>query len=237
MRTVVRLAAVLVLLTLCAKRAPPQVNDKGPGAGDAANNTCPVTRRVLGDGTIEIQNKDCTITRVPKKELAAPPLYDAAPEAGTKTAPDNVQKLLEMKPQPLPAGETDATMRAKYVAAMNAYFDYYTAGYQHRQRVFEWQLISSNIIFVLVALLVLSGVYFAAIQFHAGLRRQGGTAAKANASDEKGVAVDAEAVTTFSASAKGIEVSSPVLGVIILVISLAFFYLYLFYVYPVTELF
>ena len=44
-------------------------------------------------------------------------------------------------------------------------------------------------------------------------------------------------VTSFSASATGISVSSPVLGVIILVISLAFFYLYLVYVYPISELF
>ena len=84
---------------------------------------------------------------------------------------------------------------------------------------------------------VLSGVYFAAIQFHAGLRRHGGIAARASAGDEEGTAIETETVTTFSASAKGIEVSSPVLGVIILVISLAFFYLYLVYVYPVTELF
>jgi len=34
----------------------------------------------------------------------------------------------------------------------------------------------------------------------------------------------------------GLKVSSPVLGVIILVISLAFFYLYLVYVYPIGEL-
>jgi hypothetical protein len=46
-----------------------------------------------------------------------------------------------------------------------------------------------------------------------------------------------ESITEFEASAKGIKVSSPVLGVIILVISLAFFYLYLVYVYPISEIF
>jgi hypothetical protein len=37
-------------------------------------------------------------------------------------------------------------------------------------------------------------------------------------------------------STAGLKVSSPVLGVIILVISLAFFYLYLVYVYPISEI-
>ncbi len=43
--------------------------------------------------------------------------------------------------------------------------------------------------------------------------------------------------TEIVASVKGIKVSSPILGVIILVISLLFFYLYLVYVYPITEIF
>lgn len=38
-------------------------------------------------------------------------------------------------------------------------------------------------------------------------------------------------------STSGIKVSSPVLGVIILALSLAFFYLYLVYVYPIKEIF
>ena len=46
----------------------------------------------------------------------------------------------------------------------------------------------------------------------------------------------AEPTTTISASAKEIRVSSPVLGVIILIISLLFFYLYLIYVFPIEEI-
>jgi hypothetical protein len=42
---------------------------------------------------------------------------------------------------------------------------------------------------------------------------------------------------TGPSPASGIKVSSPVLGVVILVISLAFFYFYLVYVYPIENIF
>jgi hypothetical protein len=105
--------------------------------------------------------------------------------------------------------------------ALKAYYDYRTVGYEHRRSVFRWQLLPSKIIFVIVVLLVSAGIYFSWLQFIKGLRTD-----KDRSSTE----------TTFEASASGIKVSSPVLGVIILVISLAFFYLYLVYVYPIEEI-
>ena len=41
--------------------------------------------------------------------------------------------------------------------------------------------------------------------------------------------------TQLEVSAKGIVVNSSVMGVIILALSLAFFYLYLVYIYPITD--
>jgi hypothetical protein len=105
--------------------------------------------------------------------------------------------------------------------SLKAYYDYRTTGYQHRQHVFEWQLLSSRIIFVLVIFLVLIGVYFSWLQFRSSL---------------KGAAGEQLKETTFEASTAGFKVSSPVLGVIILAISLAFFYLYLVYIYPISEI-
>jgi hypothetical protein len=81
------------------------------------------------------------------------------------------------------------------------------------------------VIFVVVLLLVLAGIYFAAIQFHAGLRRR----------DAADPAHPEE--TELSLSLKEVKVRSPVLGVIILTISLAFFYLYLVHVYPIRNVF
>ncbi len=121
----------------------------------------------------------------------------------------------------------DSPTKEKYLAALREYYDYRISGLQHRQRVFEWQLFSSKVIFVIVLVLVFTGIYFAAVQFHSGLSRK----AKTEGSSES------NEVTEFAASVKGIKVKSPVLGVIILVISLAFFYLYLAYVYPIENIF
>jgi hypothetical protein len=93
---------------------------------------------------------------------------------------------------------------------------------QHRKAVFVWQFWSSRVIFVVVLLLVAAGMYFAAVQFHLGIRQK-----------KRGI----PEVTEIAASVTGVKVSSPVLGVIILMISLEFFYLYLSFVYPITNTF
>jgi hypothetical protein len=116
----------------------------------------------------------------------------------------------------------DDSSRVSFINARKHYFAYFTEGYQHRQRVFHWQLLSSKIIFVVVVMLVFSGIVFAAIQFYSGLKTNTQSGAE---------------VTTFEAGSGGLKVSSPVLGIIILVISLAFFYLYLVHIYPIEEIF
>jgi len=87
--------------------------------------------------------------------------------------------------------------------------------------IFAWQDYSTKIIFFVVLFLVSVGVVFSGIQFYKGYRTK-------RTNDE------VEQLSQVEFSAKGIKVSSPFLGVIILVISLAFFYLYLVYVYPIS---
>jgi hypothetical protein len=120
---------------------------------------------------------------------------------------------------------TESTEKA-YQDALNAYYQYRQTGYDHRLRLFEWQTLSSKIIFVVVLALVASGIYFAAIQFHVGLRA--GEQLKREGHPE---------TTELVLSIKELKVRSPVLGVIVLAISLAFFYLYLVYVYPIEDVF
>jgi hypothetical protein len=115
-----------------------------------------------------------------------------------------------------------------YQQALRAYYSYRETGYVQRLDVFAWQALSSKIIFVVVIVLVFAGIYFAAIQFHVGLKRKKAPDAKA--------AQEAEA-TEFVFSLSEFKVKSPVLGVIVLTISLAFFYLYLVYVYPIVNVF
>jgi len=120
----------------------------------------------------------------------------------------------------------DQPTREKYLDALRGYYAYRISGYQHRQTVFQWQFFSSKVIFVAVLALVFAGIYFAAVQFHSALGRK-----------RKAEASESEEITEFVASVKGIKVSSPVLGVVILVISMVFFYLYLVYVYQIKAIY
>lgn len=116
-------------------------------------------------------------------------------------------------------------VQADYQRAMQAYYAYRRSGYEHRLRVFQWQHVSSIVIFVVVLILVFLGMYFAAIQFHVGLRAKPG--------ESPPQVPETEVVFSL----QEFRVRSPVLGVIVLTLSLAFFYLYLAYVYPISNVF
>jgi hypothetical protein len=169
-----------------------------------------VKRSVLADGTVQIEYADGT-TKIVER---------------SGTSSDQ-----ELEPVAPPEWLKDPATNQAFLRAMGQYYAYRESGLQHRRRVFEWQLFSSKVTFVTVLLLVGAGIAFAAIQFSAGLRRsRANTKATGTPPDDKEIVTQLELATT------GIKVSSPVLGVIILLISLAFFYLYLVYVYPISEL-
>lgn len=163
-------------------------------------------------------------TRLPLRATPA-----TAPAGGDEAEVDPmVDPMLPSAPRP---SALEGATKAKYEEALREYYDYHISGLRHRGRVFAWQLFSSRLIFVAVLLLVLAGVYFAAVQFHVDLRRLPAQPGENSEGEKK------ESRTEFSASLEGIKVSSPVLGVVILVISLAFFYLYLIYIYPIENIF
>jgi uncharacterized membrane protein len=160
----------------------------------------------------------------------------AEPSDESRRGPESLrQRLSEFQPQlgedlaqpEAPASQdlTEETAKA-YQQTLRAYYDYRRSGYDHRLGVFGWQFITSKIIFFVVLILVFLGIYFAAIQFHSGMLRR-------RAPDQS----DESEVTEFVFSLKEFKVRSPVLGVIVLTISLAFFYLYLVYVYPIENVF
>ena len=99
--------------------------------------------------------------------------------------------------------------------------------YSHRRAVFQWQLLSSQVVFWLVVAIVFVGLLFAGMQFYVSLRRS------AKPPEGESSTGSASEVTELEASLQGIKVRSSVLGVIILVISLGFLYLYLVHVYPI----
>lgn len=117
----------------------------------------------------------------------------------------------------------------------------------HRWRSFDFQYRASIIIFILVIVIVLCGLVFSAWQFRLAMKqmRVKETVAKAvGQSADSFPQLPAEQQATESpamkalknemeVSAAGIKVNSSVLGVIILVLSIVFFYFYLLYVYPI----
>jgi hypothetical protein len=178
------------------------------------------------------------------KQTTPPPVSDQEKQ---KQEQDMVEKLntLELKSledarrfyKPV-AAVSDPDAIKKYDDATKAFNEYLITGYEHRKRVFEWQLLSSRIIFLVVNLLVLVGVYFSWVQFTANQRRYLKTKTKQTPSNSMEristeEAEEVQEITQIEASLQGIKVSSPVLGVVILVISFLFFYLYLRYVYPI----
>ena len=155
-----------------------------------------------------------------------PPAGGSDPDPVRDKKLDLFRSIPEADPARCVRGQYDGYLDEPGVASMRAslraFYDYKTRGFDHRSRVFEWQLLSSRLIFVLVIAIVAVGLYFSWLQFMAGFK-QGTPPDKTS--------------TTFEASPSGIKVSSPVLGVIILTLSLVFFYLYLVHVYPIDELF
>ncbi|MEM6616913.1 MAG: hypothetical protein AAF619_10310 [Pseudomonadota bacterium] len=127
----------------------------------------------------------------------------------------------ELFPDVAPDGVLDADGLQAQRDAFRGYYQYRIDGYAHRGAVFRWQLQSGQIIFGLVIIIVALGMYFSWTQFHHGLQR----------------GKDVEASTVEISVGSGIKVTSPVLGVIILALSLGFFYLYLVHVYPIEEIF
>ena len=88
--------------------------------------------------------------------------------------------------------------------------------YIHRHKGFEWNHTSTIIIFWVVVVIVVAGVTLSILEFRKDLKNPAPTVLK------------------FSLK-EGIEVSSSVIGVILLTFSLVFFYLYLKEVYPIVE--
>jgi len=124
--------------------------------------------------------------------------------------------------------EKDEKTNNACLMARQAYYNYFAKGLPRRTRAYEWNNLSTRVIFFVVLSLVAVGVYFSWKQFF-------GMAVKPAVTGTQSPVVDQQLpITEFEAGLGGIKVKSPILGVILLTVSLAFFYLYLKYVYPVT---
>jgi hypothetical protein len=132
------------------------------------------------------------------------------------------------------------------VAAQKAYAGYYKTyvdGLAAIQlRAFKWQFGTSVVLLVVVVVICIAGVIFSGFQLYWATahgahrpRPEEGTAEKPKAdqlADDK-LNVDRLA-TNVELSWQSVRVTSSVIGLVVLVISLAFFYLFLKDVYPIT---
>ena len=106
----------------------------------------------------------------------------------------------------------------------------------HRQRSREWQLFASKVVFWVVLGIVGTGLLFSWMQFtrkpQVPKAAPGGDVASAGATEQQGESHQ----FTAGVGPLQLSASSPALGVIVLTISIVFFYLYLTVVYPITPI-
>jgi hypothetical protein len=144
---------------------------------------------------------------------AAAPAKKAAPRAAANSSIYERAKMdADQAGSDGPATGSASTDQAQ--ADYNVeYWKYQIESLRHSRKVYAWQHISSIIIFYVVIFLVLVGVVFSWLQFRAA--------------SFKGESQE------LDANLKGVKITSSTLGVVILVLSMCFFFLYLRYVYPV----
>jgi len=119
------------------------------------------------------------------------------------------------------------------------FYNYQRQTLRQRSAIFWFHHTSTIIIFIMVVILVLAGLFFAGVQFHRSFSNVGSvpkritdSLSNADLAEANGPSI---ATSTFKLTLQGFEVTTSILGVIILAISMAFFYLYLLHVYPIKE--
>lgn len=166
-----------------------------------------------------------------------------------------VEKQATPKPSvPAPGSCTEVTDEARqaYARWQRAAYDHQAWLLKYRQEAFEAHHVYTMIVFAIVCAMVLLGMYLSYKEFAIGaarrqrligrliqrVRRKAGgklDEAKAAGAQELSAEEKAEAATALEIGASGVKVTSQVLGVIVLVVSMGFFYLYLKTVYPIQE--
>lgn len=172
----------------------------------ATGTGCPSTAQVLPDGSVQITN--CAGSR----RFAA----SATNQPAANTPKSSV---------PVARGIVDPSTEHAHQEALRTTYEYQTFSYKHAMRSFDWQYTSGKVIFWLIVLLVLAGLLFAGVQFYMGYKHplEGGDGEQTSDSE-------------LEATLQGIKLKSSVLGLLILTLSMAFFYMYLKFVYPITNI-
>lgn len=188
----------------------------------------------------------------------AVPINASAQEGTAKTFDFGslVEKQATPRPPSVPAPGpcTEVTDEARQACArwQKAAYDHQAWMLEYRQKAFEAHHIYTIIVFAIVCGMVLLGMYLSYKEFAIGaarrqrlierlvqrFRRPGGAKpdeARAGGGQDLSAEEKAAAATALEIGTSGVKVTSQVLGVIVLVVSMGFFYLYLKTVYPIQE--
>jgi len=150
-----------------------------------------------------------------------------------------------------PCAGYSPALKASCEAAAKAEFEHNVWALEYRQRAYEAHHRYTMWVFILVCALVVLGMYLSLRQFNLDERRKlalidtlqarlnrllAKQGKESEHATDDAVALEGDSSSSqLEISASGVKVSSPVLGVIILVVSMGFFYLYLKTVYPIQE--
>jgi len=160
-------------------------------------------------------------------------------QSKTSPSPPKIEALVPVKaavpvpitPKAIPQTVPPAQENSSAVQQSNDAYNVWVNGF--RMRTYENQLFQTRVIFALVILLVFAGLFFSWVQFQHAFHLKRVLSKRVSApSDEAAAAAPAQ--DEFSFGKDGVVIKSAYLGVIILAISMAFFFLYLVYVYPIT---
>lgn len=117
------------------------------------------------------------------------------------------------------------------LSALKENFTYESERLKHRKWVFRFQLVATNISFVIVIVMVAFGLRFAYVQFSREFPR----VLPATAAIDLGGRAENNISTTtdIEVSLARVKISSSILGVVILGLAMGFFYLYIRFVFPI----
>lgn len=196
-----------------------------------------------GDPTAEISHLVNTVV-----DDDGIPEGESPSSANLNSIADEVLKKIEDDPIPPVTPDQQASnpvaenVQVEHDKAKVAVYSHVAWSYEFRQQIFEWQFFTSKVVFYVVLIVVGMGLYFSWVQFTSTNAASQDDQEDAKSTEKNEEDSDKEAqserlpfMTRIVLNFRGISFSSPTLGVVILFMSLIFFYLYLQYVYPITR--
>ena len=109
---------------------------------------------------------------------------------------------------------------------------------RYNKKIYEYQHTSSKVLLGISVIVLTCGLYFSYMQFKDRTKIRNIDVVNNNQNsenDEKLLEKGDDSKTSLKIGAAGIEISSSIIGLLILCVSLAFFYLYISNIYPIEN--